>query len=47
VRRGVENPQLFSKFERLENLIDELDTMLNCRFSLLLRNSPLPSGNQV
>ena len=43
VSKGVGNPKLFSKIEGVEGLIDDLDTMLNCRFSLLLRG-PLSIG---
>jgi alpha-amylase/alpha-mannosidase (GH57 family) len=44
VSKGARDPKLFSRIERIEDFIDELDTMLNCRFSLLLRGSPLPLG---
>ena len=33
VTKGIEDPELFTKIDRIEDLIDELDTMLNCRFA--------------
>jgi hypothetical protein len=37
VSKGIENPVLLSKIGRIENLVDQLDGMLNCRFGNLLR----------
>ncbi|MGA2402203.1 MAG: DUF3536 domain-containing protein [Syntrophobacteraceae bacterium] len=42
VTKGIENPARFTKISRVENLIDELDAMLNCRFARLLRDGSLP-----
>ena len=46
VTKGIQNPALFTKISRVENLIDELDEMLNCRFATLRGNRflQLPGG---
>jgi alpha-amylase/alpha-mannosidase (GH57 family) len=41
VTKGIENPQLITKFDRFENFVEELDGMLNCRFAPILRRSSL------
>ncbi len=33
VTKGIENPALLTKIDRIENFVDELDGMLNCRFA--------------
>jgi hypothetical protein len=35
VTKGIENPALFTKIPRVEDLMGELDEMLNCRFATL------------
>jgi alpha-amylase/alpha-mannosidase (GH57 family) len=42
VAKGVENPQLLARINRIERFVDELDAMLNCRFAQLLRHRPMP-----
>jgi len=42
VTKGIENPALLTKIDRIENFVDELDGMLNCRFAPILRRSSLP-----
>jgi hypothetical protein len=42
VTKGIENPTLLTNFDRIEDFVDELDGMLNCRFSRILRRSSLP-----
>jgi alpha-amylase/alpha-mannosidase (GH57 family) len=37
VSKGVENPDLMARIERFENLVEELDSMLNCGFANLVR----------
>ncbi len=42
VTKAIENPALLSKIDRIEDLVDELDGMLNCRFGKLVRHGSLP-----
>jgi alpha-amylase/alpha-mannosidase (GH57 family) len=42
VTKGIENPALITKIDRIENFVDELDGMLNCRFAQILRHGSLP-----
>ncbi len=37
VTKGIENPALLTKIARVENLVDELDAILNCRFAYRVR----------
>ncbi len=41
VTKGIENPALLTKIDRVENFADELDGMLNCRFAQILRRGSL------
>ena len=46
VTKGIENPELLEQIPRVENLLEELDAMLNCRFAMLRgdRFLQLPGG---
>jgi alpha-amylase/alpha-mannosidase (GH57 family) len=37
VTKGIENPRLLANIDRIEQFVDEIDSMLNCRFARLLR----------
>ncbi|SPF49166.1 Glycoside hydrolase, family 57 [Syntrophobacter sp. SbD1] len=47
VTKGIENPNLPAKIDRFENLVDQLDSMLNCWFARLLRQSSTTPTRQV
>jgi hypothetical protein len=41
VTKATENPELMARIDRIENFVDELDGMLNCRFGQILRRRSL------
>ncbi len=47
VAKGIEDPKLQAKIDRFENLVDQLDSMLNCWFARLLRQSSTAPARQV
>ena len=53
VAKGIQNPALLAGIDRIEDLVNELDSMLNCRFAGILNDAmlkappPGPSDEQT